>query len=118
MWETQDLAEELAKWSLTQQMQHVHPAPATEQQVGGVGTRAFTASSPKIPAPWLTLDNQEELGQRQGVHVSVPQARYQSIHSEGQQETPPVVVGAEPQEITPPPQHRPPTCHHYQTSKN
>ena len=38
-WETQDLAEELAKWSLTQHMQHVHPAPATEQQVVGVGTR-------------------------------------------------------------------------------
>ena len=72
--------------------------------------RAFTsASSPKIPAPWLTLDNQEELGQRQGVHVSVPQARYPSIPSEGQQETPPVVVGAEPQEVTPPPQHRPPS---------
>ena len=87
------------------------PQPRSNRLVGwGQGNlRAFTsASSPKIPAPRLTLDNQEELGQRQGVHVSVPQARYPSIPSEGQQETPPVVVGAEPQEVTPSPQHRPP----------
>ena len=37
VWETQDLAKELAKWSLIKHMQHVHPAPAMEQQVGGVG---------------------------------------------------------------------------------
>ena len=53
MWETQDLVEELAKWSLTQHMQHVHPAPATEQQVGGVGTR----KPEKFPRPTIDQDS-------------------------------------------------------------
>ena len=47
------MAEELAKWSLIQHMQHVHHATATEQQVGGVGIR----KPEKFPRPMIDQDS-------------------------------------------------------------
>ena len=52
-WESQDLSEELAEKALNLHMQHVHPVPATQPQVGGAGVK----KPEKFPRPIIDQDS-------------------------------------------------------------